>query len=139
VEIRDTAGLRTIGDEIEAEGVARAKQEIAAADLVLFVADNTAPWDGELFAEVAALSAMRPSASLLVVHNKLDLAAVPSDGRPAGQAVSAKRNQGIGELCQWAIATLMPAIPPRGSAIPFTATQVRQIEDLLKRARSGTP
>lgn len=39
VTLVDTAGLRTIAEEIEALGIARSRQEIETADLVLFVVD----------------------------------------------------------------------------------------------------
>jgi tRNA modification GTPase len=139
VEIRDTAGLRAAGHAIEAEGVERAKQEIAEADLVLFIADNSAPWDAEIFAEVVGLRVWRPSPGILVVHNKVDLAGVPTDGRPTGLAVSAQQRVGIEALCELAARTLTPVIPPRGSAIPFTEGQVQQLHALLRRARSERP
>lgn len=42
VLLTDTAGLRETADEIEAEGVSRAKQAAQDADLVLAVADSSA-------------------------------------------------------------------------------------------------
>jgi tRNA modification GTPase len=58
VTLVDTAGLREAGDEVEAEGVRRARAHAAAADLVIAVMDQT----------VEALAATG-----LVVANKIDL------------------------------------------------------------------
>ena len=41
IELIDTAGLHAASDALEAEGVARAESRIAAADLIVFVADIT--------------------------------------------------------------------------------------------------
>src|SRR5678816_751716 len=43
LHVLDTAGLRTSGDEIEAEGVRRARAEIERADRVLYIVDAADP------------------------------------------------------------------------------------------------
>jgi tRNA U34 5-carboxymethylaminomethyl modifying GTPase MnmE/TrmE len=111
---------------LEAEGVARAERQIAAADVILFVADVTAAWDDRLWRSLNN----RPA---LIVHNKCDLAVVPTDGRPAGIAISAVTGVGIQKLCEAIAQRLVPAIPPPGSAVPFTADQVAA----LRAAQSG--
>jgi len=67
--LADTAGLRESGDEIEAEGVRRARARAAEADLKLMVLDTTRP--EEASAAVRALV----DAETLVVANKIDLVA----------------------------------------------------------------
>ena len=49
VTLVDTAGLRDAADEIEAEGVRRARARAAAADLVVVVEETTrcGEWDGK--------------------------------------------------------------------------------------------
>ena len=69
VILADTAGLRAAGDEIEAEGVRRARARAAEADLKLMVLDTTRP--EEASAAVRALV----DAETLVVANKIDLVA----------------------------------------------------------------
>jgi tRNA modification GTPase len=51
VTLIDTAGARHTEDAIEVEGVARSKQAAGAADLVLFVADQSTAWSdpGQIF------------------------------------------------------------------------------------------
>ena len=83
VTLADTAGLRTAGDIIEAEGVRRATQEGEAADLVLavFAADAVPDvWTQELV-----------EAGAMAVVNKVDLA------RPSlpGFAVSVRTGEGL--------------------------------------------
>ena len=70
VTLVDTAGLREAGDDIEREGVRRAKLEAEAADIRLLVLspDTRAP-QGEVEATQAAD---------LVICNKADLGAVPA-------------------------------------------------------------
>ncbi len=69
VEITDTAGIREAGDEIEALGIARSRETLAEAALVLLVVDGTRDLDADdlgLLTEVAD----RP---VLLAVNKCDL------------------------------------------------------------------
>lgn len=71
LHLLDTAGLRIGGDAVEAEGMRRARGEIARADRVLFVIDAAADPAAEAFrAERARLPAEVPVTLLL---NKCDL------------------------------------------------------------------
>jgi tRNA modification GTPase len=66
----DTAGLRDTPDAIEAEGIRRARAEVARADLALLVIDART--------SARSLDALRaecpPTCARLVVRNKIDLA-----------------------------------------------------------------
>ncbi len=73
VQIIDTAGLRQSTDPIEQEGIRRAHQEIAKADLVLLVVDAISPPDDipQLLTEFfPQLSSTLP---ITVIYNKVDL------------------------------------------------------------------
>jgi tRNA modification GTPase len=71
VTLADTAGLREAGDEIEQEGIRRARRRAEEADLVVAVlAADTAP-------AAETLAWVRPGT--LVVVNKVDLAAWPAE------------------------------------------------------------
>lgn len=70
--LADTAGLRAARDEIEQEGIRRARHRAEEADLVLAVFAADAPPD----AETLALAAARPDAVIVVA--KADLALVPA-------------------------------------------------------------
>jgi tRNA modification GTPase len=70
VELIDTAGLRAATNEAESIGIAKSRETMAEADLVLLVLDATAPLHAEDKAVIASLAG-RP---LLIVRNKIDLA-----------------------------------------------------------------
>ena len=85
----DTAGLRTSKDEVERLGMARTKQELERADVVLAV---------HAAGELDALPVELPvGAARLDVYNKVDLE--PGFAPPAGAlAVSAKTGTGLAQL-----------------------------------------
>ena len=87
----DTAGLRTSKDEVERLGMARTKQELERADVVLAIHAAIEP---------QALAIETPKdATRLDIYNKADLApgfVAP----PGGIAVSAKTGAGLAELRQ---------------------------------------
>ncbi|MBS0583266.1 MAG: tRNA uridine-5-carboxymethylaminomethyl(34) synthesis GTPase MnmE [Proteobacteria bacterium] len=64
----DTAGLRESHDVVEAEGIRRARAELARADVAILVSDDEhADIDRELLNECSA------DAARVIVHNKIDL------------------------------------------------------------------
>ena len=129
VHVADTAGIRETEDRIEAEGVRRARQALASADIVLLVEDASA---GDLGQESLVLEAAE-HAAVIRVANKLDLVA---DGAPAEPErdqgdrvwISAKTGQGIDVLKQKILAIVGAGKHTEGS---FSARQ-RHI-DALKR------
>jgi tRNA modification GTPase len=139
IELTDTAGLRDVGravpatDPIESEGISRARSQITTADLIIFVADTTAPWDGSLHQQVAAAT-HRP---LLIVHNKCDVALPPEDGRPDGIETSAVTSSGLNNVCHAIDSALVPAPPPLGAALPFTRAQVAYLEAAQRELTNG--
>jgi tRNA modification GTPase len=72
----DTAGLREAGDEIESEGVRRARAAMQNADLVLWVVDDSSGAGAK--PDVAA-DGVATGVPCTVVYNKIDLS-----GREAG-------------------------------------------------------
>jgi tRNA modification GTPase len=92
VSLVDTAGLREVADEVESEGVRRARQAQKEADLVLLVLDGSRPLERE---ERNALAGKeRP----LVVVNKSDLAAAGPSPDPSALHVSALTGAGLDAL-----------------------------------------
>jgi tRNA modification GTPase len=86
IRLIDTAGLRDAADEIERAGIARARRELARADLVLHVEDaSTAP------------SCLAKQAALLVL-NKCDLAEHPAWQGVEAVRISCATGQGLEEL-----------------------------------------
>ncbi|MBE9604461.1 tRNA uridine-5-carboxymethylaminomethyl(34) synthesis GTPase MnmE [Acetobacteraceae bacterium H6797] len=87
--LADTAGLRETADEIEAEGVRRARLRADRADLLLAVFAADAAPDAETLALLAP--------GVLVVANKTDLAPPPALPMPA-LPVSARTGEGMEAL-----------------------------------------
>jgi tRNA modification GTPase len=94
VVLADTAGLREAADEIESEGIRRALDRAANADLKLAVFDAAAL--PELDAQTLAVV----DGQTLVVLNKMDCASelVHEIGGKAAMPVSARTGQGLPEL-----------------------------------------
>jgi len=67
LELVDTAGLRDTDDEVEREGVARARAELARADAVLLVTDAT-----HADADQALLDTLGEGVHRVVLVNKID-------------------------------------------------------------------
>jgi tRNA modification GTPase len=92
VILADTAGLRESDDEIEAEGIRRARARAATADLKLVLCDASAPdLDKQALGMIDETS--------ILVRNKADLAPVLASGDPhPAISVSAKTGAGIPAL-----------------------------------------
>jgi tRNA modification GTPase len=90
VTVLDTAGIRPSADPVEQEGVRRAVERAAGADLVLWVVEPG----------VTTLAGDVPSgaAAVWIVENKSDLPAVPSRQDGAQFTVSALTGAGIDRL-----------------------------------------
>jgi tRNA modification GTPase len=66
--LADTAGLRESADVVEAEGMRRARAELARADVATLVTESA-----HVESDLALLDACAPGAVRIVVHNKIDL------------------------------------------------------------------
>lgn len=127
----DTAGLRDTGDEIEAEGVRRARAWAAAADIRLWLVDGSG-------AEAAAVPMeLRPGDLCLIT--KRDLAVGPAGAWAAGQAkrlglsVAEITAKGPGDVA-WIRSTLEERIVGAlEGAEPPAATRLRH-QELLSEA-----
>ncbi len=99
LHVIDTAGLRESDDPIELEGVRRAREQIARADIVLLVVDDSSDPDG---AETTVGASLPEGPLRLTVRNKIDLTDTPpgalAEIRGRGFAVSALTDAGMAEL-----------------------------------------
>ncbi len=97
LHVVDTAGLREAQDVVEGEGVRRAREELARADLVLYVVDGTVALEPEaLGAELACLPVGVPA---LVVWNKADLnRGLSPQGTVPSVVISARTGLGLDAL-----------------------------------------
>jgi tRNA modification GTPase len=91
VTVLDTAGLRESGNPVEQEGVRRARERAAEADIVLWIVDATDP--DPPGPPAAFMGSAAPA--VWVAMNKCDLV----DGKPAGTGKGAgRRNGAIGDV-----------------------------------------
>jgi len=91
VRLTDTAGLREGRDAVEEIGIERARGAVAAADLVLFVVDDTS----DACPPPPELSGLR----IVHVHNKVDLSGrTPGLAAPGEVRISALSGAGLGAL-----------------------------------------
>ncbi len=129
VLLADTAGLRDATEELEAAGIALARERLAGADLRVVLIDLGEPPstdDRRLFSEW-------PDA--LVVAHKCDRPDRWLDQRPADALrVSSQTGEGIDELQRRLVERLVPRVPPPGTAIPIS---VRQVEVLRAALLAG--
>lgn len=93
INLTDTAGIRLSGNEIEMEGIRRAKEAIKGADVVLYVKDISEKYDNT---EIEELTGKR----VIEVYNKSDLQKDVKFGKVNGQTfyISAKTGEGVEEL-----------------------------------------
>jgi len=97
VELVDTAGLREASDEAERMGIAKSREAMAEADVVLLVVDSAAG----VSEEDRAVMSSGAGRDVLVAMNKADLVAAAKDVRAQTEetiATSAVTGEGIGEL-----------------------------------------
>ncbi len=131
LELVDTAGVRHTTDEVESEGVARARRAWTTADLVLVVLDISAPLEDE------DLNLLRETVDLprLIVANKSDLPAVwrAEDIRAPLVTVSSKLGDGL-EALRGEIRAALEGANPTTARDSAAVTNVRHAA-LLERAR----
>jgi tRNA modification GTPase len=90
VTLIDTAGIRETDDPVEQEGVRRARDRAAAADLVLWLTDGDSDTSPPETMEQGGVPLWR-------VRNKADLSAAKNGGANPGQLVA---NSGQGSIAQ---------------------------------------
>ena len=127
VRLVDTAGMRETGSAVEAEGVARAREESRSADLALWVHDAVEPWDD---AARRAWNALESSCKLLV-FNKIDLAAPP--GETGSLGLSAISEDAAGQLSVEIGRRLAVEFPAEAAGESVSRRQ----RDLIVRARDA--
>jgi tRNA modification GTPase len=129
VELIDTAGLRNATDEAETIGIAKSREAMAEADIVLLVIDATAPLHPEDEATIAAHSD-RP---LLIALNKRDLASGASlhGHMHAAVATSALTGDGLPELRQALLSLITSGAPTGDTALLTNLRQQQAISGAL--------
>ena len=129
VKLIDTAGLRETKDEAESIGIAKSREAMAEADVVLIVLDATKPIHKEDEAVIASLE-NRP---LLIILNKSDLAtsSLGNLSYPARET-SALTGAGVPELRQAILSLLMKEAPTAETALLTNLRQQHAVSSALK-------
>jgi tRNA modification GTPase len=130
VELIDTAGLRESTDEAESIGIAKSREAMAEADVVLLVLDATAPIHPEDEAAIVTL-ASRP---FLIILNKQDLA--PATNLLARDSysvmeTSARTGAGVSELRHAILSLLTREVPTGETALLTNLRQQRAVSAAL--------
>lgn len=127
VMLIDTAGLRATDDPIEQEGIRRAREKAAGADLVVQMVDARDPFP-----------VPSEAARQLLVVNKADLAAAP-DG---ALAISCLTGEGIDLLLEKLVAALDAGKADELAAVPADAhaqAAVREASEAVGQALAAVP
>lgn len=127
VEIIDTAGLRDRPDEIEAEGIRRARLALLKADAALLIQDTN-------LGEDKTDHKLPKNIPIIVLRNKIDVS-----GDPAGAAqkdppiinISAKTGAGINVLRE----TIKQLAGYEGAGVGAFTARKRHVDALLDAAR----
>ncbi|HEY5380812.1 MAG TPA: tRNA uridine-5-carboxymethylaminomethyl(34) synthesis GTPase MnmE [Acidobacteriaceae bacterium] len=136
VRLIDTAGLRLTGeaaaDQAEEMGIARSREAMADADLVLLVLDCTQPVSAEELSLLESLAG-RPH---LAVHNKIDLLPEHPESNPSEAAgekllTSAHTGEGVEALRAAILRVLQAAGSPAGEGVLNTLRQRQAVDDAL--------
>jgi tRNA modification GTPase len=112
VHVSDTAGIRESTNQVEAEGVRRARAALTIADLVLLVIDSTQSLEPQL----ALRTEIPDNIACIEVYNKLDL----TDGEAGVDDtlqkvwVSAKTGQGLQRLTRLVKSTVGANVSAEG-------------------------
>lgn len=131
VELIDTAGMRDASG-LEAGGIARARETVVSADLVVWLLDGTAErmeWPSDNMKR----------AKLLVVVNKSDAVLGWGPDPNAGDAwglllISARTGDGLAALVNEIVKRLVPQAPPPGGAVPYTPRLIERVIDASRAA-----
>lgn len=137
VLLADTAGLRETTEELEAAGIALARQQLQHADARLVLVDLSQP----ATPEDQALIDEWPDA--IVIGHKCDLgdrwqSALPSSAIRA----SSVTGEGLETVQQRLAQQLVPRVPPPGTPVPISQRQIELLETartkLIALLQSGT-
>jgi tRNA modification GTPase len=136
VEMVDTAGLRVSDDEAEAMGIAKSREAMADADVVLVVVDAVAGMGDEeerLIEELAGRAHV-------VVWNKWDLIAQSVEAREGigGVKTSALTGEGVAELRRAVVEMVSGGGASQGEAMVTNLRQQQAVESAgLALERAG--
>lgn len=119
VRLVDTAGLRASDDEVEAEGVSRAAEAVAAADIVVWLVDGAAD-EREQAAALREFDAIESNAVTVVAVSKADVWQARETGpawcRADAVAVSSRSDAGLSGLRE-RLSAVLGVLAPAGAIL----------------------
>lgn len=126
VQLIDTAGLREQAEEIESQGIERARRAAADADAVILVIDGSeAP-------SAADRELMESMPEAILAWNKSDAGNRWEEQMPdAAIPISAKTNQGLECLVVRMIERLIPRLPAAGQPYPVCEVHATWLKKML--------
>ena len=140
IRLIDTAGLRDALDPVEQLGVARSRAAMEGASLILFLCDQSVPFNRE---DAEILEQAMAQAPTILVWNKCDLPSAPAPVPELPEhlpivELSAKEGAGLDKL-EAAVAALFPkdTTAPYGELLSNQRQEeaARRAKDSVQRAR----
>ncbi len=139
VTLTDTAGIRDTDEQIEREGVRRAREQVTQADLVVLVIDSTIGWTSQ-HEQIVQHCDQRPNkVRLLVAWNKCDLnncdleqsstLAVPKHLPTVRCSVP----NNVASLIDAISRSLVPEAPKPGQAVVFVPHMLILLNEIASR------
>jgi len=133
--LADTAGLRETDDRLEREGIARTRQAVHEADLILLLLDVSRPVDVD---ERHLMDEFAASPRCLVVAGKCDLPCAWSMPLPEDcLRLSAVTALGLRELMGVIVRRLVPEVPANDWPVPVTARQADCLREAWQALQAG--
>lgn len=137
VSLTDTAGLRHGGNAVELSGQKLTKEQLAEADLILWLFDlSEKDWEKKLAEDSTRL----PAEKVLVIANKSDLAGSSTEAYLSGLSISCKTGAGIEKLKIVILSRIESESPDLTSGIVVTSARhqqkLSQANDALLAAKS---
>ena len=124
IRLSDTAGQRGSAQDLEAAGIARAREAFANADARLLLLDISQP----PHSDDQRLLAEWPDA--IVVAHKADLSDIWGEALPTNAIrVSSLLRTGLNELSSAIVTRLVPSRPTDDVVIPLTSRQVHDLKE----------
>ncbi|TFE67104.1 tRNA uridine(34) 5-carboxymethylaminomethyl synthesis GTPase MnmE [Methylacidiphilum sp. Yel] len=130
VKIVDTAGQRQSVDEIEAEGIRRAKEAVKKGDLIIHLVSAPDPPSSDPF----VLDELLPEQRVILVASKADLGIHPLNQERL--AVSVVTGKGIDKL-EEKIKEILTGFFPRDFSYGINSRQAVAIEKVLTAVKRG--
>ncbi len=131
IRLSDTAGQRGSARDLEAAGIARAREAFAAADARLLLIDVSQPPHADDWQLLTEWS------DAIVVAHKADLSDIWGEALPTNAIrVSSLLRTGLKDLSSAIVTRLVPQLPPEVAVIPLTD---RQRSELMAFRHPLTP